>query len=81
MSTLRTHVSTLAPDFPEEDIDITATLKDSALDGAPGQVPADHGLQTGVEPARSHPVELTQCSFFHRRWKKEQDPPGLSKSG
>ena len=69
MSALKTHVSTLAPDFPEEDIDITATLKDSALDDAPGQVPADHGLQAGVEPVRSHPVELTQYLSALRKCK------------
>ncbi len=59
MSALKTHVSTLAPDFPEEDIDITATLKDSTRDDAPGQVPSDHGLQADVEPAQESPCRVS----------------------
>ena len=69
MSALKTHVSTLAPDFPEQDIDFTATLKDSTRDDAPGQVPADHGLQAGVEPARSHPFELAEYLSALRKCK------------
>jgi hypothetical protein len=47
----------------------TATLKDSTRDDAPGQVPADHGLQAGVEPARSHPVELAEYLSALRKCK------------
>jgi hypothetical protein len=33
------------------------------------QVPVDHGLQAGVEQARSHPVELTQYLSALRKCK------------
>jgi hypothetical protein len=67
---LSSHLHVLAPAFEDVgDIDNLARFQDAVTTPA-GRVPADHGLQVGAEPARTHPVALLEHLRALRRKKQ-----------